>query len=135
MPQALDRPRTDEDLVVAQAAISGSTAAVPICPSASEASRRIRSLLSPSKGIRSGTAGAGVGPDPTQGHDDLRSDALFPLLQQAAQALDRRFADGRQRQGGPIVLVRLFLLAGLRSWSAAYARARGPPTPRRAPAR
>ena len=93
----------------AEAAISGSTAAVPIRPSATTASRRIRSLLSPEQADQVGDGGFGVGPDPPQGHDDFRSHVFLLLLQQAAQPLDRRLADGRQGQGGTIVLVRLFL--------------------------
>ena len=92
-----------------EAAIRGSTAAGPIRPSAERGLAPDPLAPVAEQGDQVGDGRPGVGPDPPQAHDDLRPDVLLPLLQQAAQALDGGLADGRQRQGRPIILVRLLL--------------------------
>ena len=73
------------------------------------ASRRIRSLLSPSRRTRSGTAAAASGPIRPRAMTTSARTLSFFSFEQAAEALDRRLADGREGKGRAIVLVRLLL--------------------------
>ena len=88
--------------------------------------------LVPEQGDQVGDGGRRVGPDPPQGHDDLGPHVLLLLLQQAAQPLDGGLADGRERQGRSIILVRLLLPLAAVIGPQGVDQARGRPARRRA---
>ena len=93
----------------AAATIKGSTAGGADSPERERGFPADPLALVAEQGDQVGNGGFCVGADPPQAHDDFGTHTLLSLLQQAAQSLDGRFADGRQRQGRTVILVRLFL--------------------------